>query len=334
MPVPMIAPMPSSVRSIAVSVRLSALPPLLGVADQLLDRLGLEEIRIHSPSRKSGRGSRPRPRSAPGIGVKTAALYLERLRRQARDERSDARLRIAADKQVGDDRDRGAPAATTSGARSSVMPPIATTGLPRPPRRTRTRSRPRGVVAGRPSWPSRRRPDGDVARVGSASAASICARSCVERPTIASGPTIAAPRPRQIVWPTWTPSARASRAMSARSLRRPRASHVAATSARSSTTTARVSRRAVDDGSAARGTRRAEHAFARSCSSARRRARQALRASTRLEAVARCRRRVDDRIDDGARSSRAARAGAQTGFGEPAAVALFLDEEALHEAPC
>ena len=53
MPVPMIAPMPSSVRSIAVSVRFSALPPCSDVADQLLDRLRLQQIRIHSPSARA-----------------------------------------------------------------------------------------------------------------------------------------------------------------------------------------------------------------------------------------------------------------------------------------
>ena len=72
-----------------------------------------------------------RPQSAPGIGVKTAALYLERLRRQALDECPNAGLRVASYKNIGDDREPVAPAATTSGARSRVMPPIATTGLPR-----------------------------------------------------------------------------------------------------------------------------------------------------------------------------------------------------------
>ena len=55
MPVPMMAPMPSSVRSSAVERALERLAAVLDVADQLLDRFRLEQIRIHSPSAKGGR---------------------------------------------------------------------------------------------------------------------------------------------------------------------------------------------------------------------------------------------------------------------------------------
>ena len=49
MPVPMIAPMPRSVRSNAVSVRLRCFA-LLDVVDELLDRLGLQQVRVQSSS--------------------------------------------------------------------------------------------------------------------------------------------------------------------------------------------------------------------------------------------------------------------------------------------
>ena len=70
-------------------------------------------------------------RSAPGTGVKTASVYLERRRRQAPDKGANARLGIVGE-QVGDHGERRRASATTSTDRSSVIPPIATIGLPRP----------------------------------------------------------------------------------------------------------------------------------------------------------------------------------------------------------
>ena len=106
-----------------------------GVSDQLLDRLGLQEIRIHSPSRK-GIQARVRlrgPSSAPGIGVKTASVYLERVwpaGRRGMPGRALLRRRLRECRMITATAD--APAATTDAARSRVMPPMATTGLPRP----------------------------------------------------------------------------------------------------------------------------------------------------------------------------------------------------------
>src|SRR6188768_2377302 len=81
MPVPMIAPIPSRVRSIAVSVRLSALAPLSASPTSCSIDLVLRRFEsIHPPEKVSGPASDFADRqSAPGIGVKAASVYLERV---------------------------------------------------------------------------------------------------------------------------------------------------------------------------------------------------------------------------------------------------------------
>ena len=148
MPVPMIAPMPSRVRSMAVSVRFNAFA-VLDISDQLLDRFCLEEIRIHSPSVKGRRIRDP---------IRTLALQRSRAYGNDRptplgrwQKRGDYTLNGRAGRWRTKVRTRtsisprspegsksvmiataDAPAEITELAFASVIPPIATTGFPRP----------------------------------------------------------------------------------------------------------------------------------------------------------------------------------------------------------
>src|SRR5215203_2792210 len=106
---------------------------MFNVADELLDRLRLEQIRIHSaskrcfpPSHAQGRTSGPAPSieervAGPGI----IRGFYWRKRRKARQRASGSpfikSLMTATD---------AAPASSTDAALSIVMPPIATAGSP------------------------------------------------------------------------------------------------------------------------------------------------------------------------------------------------------------
>ena len=130
---------------------LQRLAAVLDVADELLDRLRLQQIRIHSSSggrryqaaaldstlaphyyletlpctaRRRGRwlGTRAQKAAVCTVRARFAQAAMNaRIRASGSLRRADRVITATA----------AAPASTTSGARSSVMPPIATTGLPR-----------------------------------------------------------------------------------------------------------------------------------------------------------------------------------------------------------
>src|SRR6476620_137618 len=94
-PVPMIAPMPSSVRSMAVSVRLSAFAPCSASPTSCsIDLVFRIFESIHPP------GNRP---------AKTGRLYLERTRRQGASEGANTRFDVLVNEKIGDHRDRVGP---------------------------------------------------------------------------------------------------------------------------------------------------------------------------------------------------------------------------------
>ena len=338
MPVPMIAPIPSSVRSIAVSVRLSALPPCSDVADQLLDRLGLQQIRIHSPSRELA--STTNRQSAPGIGVKTASVYLERVCAGRRSTKgADARLGSPPTRSRRSRRPRTRRPRRPSAARSSVMPPIATTGLPSAAPAYLHQIEPTRRRSQCPWSPcerrARRRHSSRRPRAPRRSAR----RSCVERPTIALRTDDArAPRRRQVgLARRGRRRRRASRAMSARSL--------TMTFAPGACAAATIRSASVEQA-------RARVVLAAKLQQPRAAAQTGLRQRHRVDRPDRGRRRVDDRVDDRVQQFRVRiqgfRSSGRSGsartlnllnpdpersdrFGEPSAFWLLLGDVALHE---
>ena len=169
----MIAPIPSSVRSRAVSVRLSALPPCSASPTSCSIDFVLRRFEsIHPPViqgwLKSAALFHKKPphgrsrRSGQDGARKTIRQPASEFRKQ-RDELAHATLGIAPASRSLMTARPAAPASTTLRARSSVMPPIATTGLPRPAA-YRTRSSPRARVAGVLRARAEYRPDGDVGR--------------------------------------------------------------------------------------------------------------------------------------------------------------------------
>ena len=98
------------------------------------------------------------------------------------------------------------------------MPPIATTGLPRAGTRSRDETQPARAVAGVLGRGSEDGSDGDVGRPRPAAPVDL-RLVCVDSPTMASAPaTPRAASTGRSSWPTWTPAAPLSAAMSARSL--------------------------------------------------------------------------------------------------------------------
>ena len=178
-----------------------------------------------------------------------------------------------------------APAATTSAARSSVMPPMATIGLPRPAgvaHEVEAARRVAGVLGGG----EKDRPDGDVAGVARrAPRRSARGRASRRRQSRRARRSRAPPATGRSVWPTWTPSAP----------RQPR--DVGAI---------------VDDDLRAGGVRRRDDplgqrrqssalgsSLARSCSRRAPPRRQASASASGSSRPLAAQRRVDDRIDDG-----------------------------------
>ena len=152
MPVPMMAPMPSSVRSSALKRAPQVLLAVLDVADELLDRLRLQQMRVHSRLR---RRRAPAPHATRRLARWRSRNYTRRSPPHAPQADRGTGACVLRDRPVANrspiTATLAAPAARTCGARSSVMPPIATIG-----------TAPSSTVAANCTSSS---PDGVIARV-------------------------------------------------------------------------------------------------------------------------------------------------------------------------
>ena len=222
----MIAPMPSSVRSNAVSVRRSALPPCSASPTQLLDRLRLEQIRVHSPSRADAAAQAARLQAGWGEIIPTAFAKATAAKgagtlttRPAAPGRRGRGPRDPASPDRRSPRPRSRRRRGPPAPARRLMPPIATTGTaPARAAARRTRSRPDRRIAGVLRRGAEDRSDGEVRDRLAKRRLDLLGgvrreaddRSARRSPRSAAASTSSCP--------TWTPAAPPIRATSARSL--------------------------------------------------------------------------------------------------------------------